>query len=102
MSELSFGYVYSNLIFWKKDLDFIIFIYLHIFPLSSPPICIYFDKKKKKSIKMYICKGCAKLKRREMYDNWCSLCLSEDNYEWFSFPMSFKVHYKRLLRKINT
>lgn len=51
---------------------------------------------------MYICKGCAKLKRREMYDNWCSLCLSEDNYEWFSFPMSFKVHYKRLLRKINT
>lgn len=48
MSELNFGYVYSNLIFWKKDLDFIIFIYLHIFPLPAPPICIYFDKKKKK------------------------------------------------------
>lgn len=88
---------------WSSGKGFwLYYIYLFTHLPSLPPfVFTWIKRKKNKSIEIYIYKGCAKLKRREMYDNWRSLCLSEDNHEWFSFPMSYKVHYKRLLRKIN-
>lgn len=78
-----------KLIFWKKAFDNL----LHTCPNTTV--------KKKKKKRLYIHRhrnlhfqSCAKSERKEVHDSWRSLCPSVDNHEWFSFPMSFKVHCK--------